>query len=106
MKWFGQIYTERRADRAQEFIRHLYQNTGTVPRIWFTTAGAAMIQVDEHGQSLLDDFVGLFALYVDHESDAAGVVFKLWIVEALLFGWSVVCHLVTFETDFFELIVA
>ena len=85
----------------QEYIRHLYEDSCAVTRVGFTAAGAAMIKIDEHGQCLPDDLVGLFALHVDNESDAAGIVFELGIVEALLFGCSVVFHLVTFTSNFF-----
>jgi len=85
----------------QELVRHLQEDSGAITRIGFTAAGAAMIQIDEYGQCLLDDLVGLCALHVDDESHAAGVVFELGIVESLLFGCSVVFHLGTFKSDFF-----
>ena len=46
-----------------------------------------MCQVDENLQALGDDVVGLYALDVDHEANAAGVVFVSRVVETLL-NWE------------------
>jgi len=98
---FGQLHPQQCADLVQKLVRHLQEDAGAVAGIGLTAAGAAMIKIDKHGQCLLDDLVGLFALHVGDESDAAGIVLELGIVEALLFGCSVVFHLVTFTSDFF-----
>ena len=54
-------------------------------------ARTAMIQVDQNLQPLLDEVVGLAPLHMHHDPDAAGVVFKLRIVEPLL-GRKPACH--------------
>jgi hypothetical protein len=43
-----------------------------------------MVEVDEDLDALLDDLVGLLALHVHHEADAAGVVLELGVVKSLL----------------------
>jgi len=43
-------------------------------------------QVVEGEQGLLDDIVGLFALHVDNETNAARVVLKASIVKAFFFS--------------------
>ena len=43
-----------------------------------------MVEIPEHLDRLLQNLVGLAALDIDHESHAAGVVFKPRIIEALL----------------------
>ena len=83
---------KRRTDRTKVAVRHLQKNPGTVSGIRFTAAGAAVVQIDKNLQRLTDDFVGLFPFNVDNEADAAGIVLKLRIVEALLNWWSVFFH--------------
>ena len=63
---------------------HLQQHAGTVAGIGFATAGAAMVEVDQDLQALLNQVMGLAPLDVRHEPDAAGLVFKLRIIEPLL----------------------
>ena len=65
-------------------MRDLQQNAGAVAGVFFTAARAAVIEIFQHCKRLLDDLVGPFTFDIDHEPNAAGVVFKLRIVEALL----------------------
>src|SRR5580698_6723028 len=65
---------------------HLQQHAGTVAGVDLTAAGAAMIQVAQGLGGVLQNLVGLAALYVDNEANSAGIVLKLRIVEALLPG--------------------
>jgi len=81
-----------RTDRAKVAVRHLQKNPGTVSGIRFTAAGAAVVQIDKNLQRLADDLVGFFPFNVDNEADAAGIVLKLRIVEALFNWWSVFFH--------------
>ena len=67
----------------QELVRYLDQYTGSVTRVCFTTASTAVVHIDEHGERLPDDFVRSIALHLAYKSDAAGIVLKLGIVEAL-----------------------
>ena len=64
-------------------MRHLDENARAVAGIGLAAAGAAVVQVQQHLQGLLDDRVGLPALDVDDEPDAAGLVLELRVVKAL-----------------------
>ena len=64
-------------------MRHLQQNAGAVAGVFFTAARAAMIEILQHRERLLDDLVGLFTFDIDHEADAAGVVLETRIVQPL-----------------------
>jgi hypothetical protein len=65
-------------------VRHLHENSRAVAGILLAAAGAAMIEIFENCQRLVYDLVRLFAFDVDHEPDAAGIVFKSGIIESLL----------------------
>ena len=69
-------------DLAQEPVRHLNQDAGAVAGVRLAAARAAVQQVDEDLQPLLDDAVRAAALDVDDEADAAGVVLVARIVQA------------------------
>ena len=71
----------------QEAVRHLDQDAGAVAAVGLAAARAAVQQVDEQLQPLLDDRVRPPALHVDHEPHAACVVLVLRIVEALRPRW-------------------
>ena len=62
------------------------QDARAVAGVGLAAAGAAMVEVAQDLQGLLHDLVGLAALHVDDEADAAGVVLELRIVKALLGG--------------------
>ncbi len=68
---------------AQEGVRHLDQDAGAVARQRIGADGAAVRQVLQYLQPLLDDGVGFFALDVRDEADAAGVVLVGGIVKTL-----------------------
>ena len=82
---------------------NLHENAGAVAAVFLATASAAMIEILQDHERLLDDFVRLFALDIDDKADAAGIVFETRIVKAL-FGrqtrlshrftlhWSLPCH--------------
>src|SRR6266545_3924545 len=70
----------------EEGMRHLDQDAGAVSRIDVAAAGAAVHQVLQHRQGLAYDRVGLSALDVHHEADAAGVVLVGGVVETLRWG--------------------
>ena len=67
----------------EEAVRHLHQDAGAVAGVDLASARAAMQQVDEQLQRLADDAVGLLALDVNDEADAAGVVLVPRIVQPL-----------------------
>ena len=72
---------ERRGDLAQEAVRHLHEDAGAVAGRGFAAAGAAVQQVDQDAQPLLDNRVRAAALDVDDEADAAGIVLVDGIVQ-------------------------
>ena len=80
----GQANIRLSANLPEKGMRRLHQDARAVARIDLAATGAAVVQVDQNGQRLFDDLVGLKALDVDQETDSAGLVFKLWIVKALL----------------------
>ena len=68
---------------AQERVRNLQQDAGTVASKRIGADRASMRQILEYLQPLLDDGVGFLALDMGDETDAAGVVFIGRIVESL-----------------------
>ncbi len=79
----GQGDAELAALPGEEGVRHLDQDAGAVSGIDLTPAGSAVEEVLEHLEGLADNGVGLPALHVDDEADAARVVLVSGIVEAL-----------------------
>ena len=65
-------------------MRHLHEHAGAVAGVDLAAAGAAMIEVLEDLDALLDDGVRFAALDVHDEADAAGVMLELRVIEALL----------------------
>ena len=77
--WPGVGQVDARAflhDLLEEGVRHLDQHAGAVAGVDLAAAGAAMIEVHEHLDALLEDAMRLAALDVDDEADAAGVVLE------------------------------
>ena len=68
----------------EEPVGQLEEQAGAVAGVWLRAAGAAMAEVEQDGQGLADDLVGLLALDVDYEAYAAGVVLEAGVVKALL----------------------
>jgi hypothetical protein len=68
----------------QEQVRHLDENAGAIAGIVLAAAGAPVAKVDQDGESVADDRVGFAPFDVDDETDAAGIVFILGVVQALL----------------------
>ena len=65
----------------QKLVRHLDEDAGSVTRIGLAAAGAAMIQVSQDLEPLLDHRMGLGSLDVGDKADAASVVFEVRPVE-------------------------
>jgi len=76
----------------QELVRHLHQNASSVAGVRFSTARTPVVDVQQDRQRLLYDLVRLLPLHVYDEPDAAGVMLKLWIVEALFWWQFVTVH--------------
>ena len=67
----------------EEGVGDLDEDAGAVTGVGVAAGGAAVGQVDEDLDSLEDDLVGLAALDVDDEADAAGVALGARVVETL-----------------------
>ena len=66
----------------EEGVRDLHQDAGAVAHQRVGADGAAMLEVLEDPQPVLDDPVRLLVLQVDDEADAAGVALVRRVVEA------------------------
>ncbi len=69
----------------EELVRDLDQDAGAVAGFRIAAAGAAVRQVDQDLDALDDDVVGLVAVDVGDEANAAGIVLVSRVVETL--GW-------------------
>jgi hypothetical protein len=76
-------------------MRWLDQNARAVPGIGLAPAGAAVVQVVQHLQGLLDNRMGLAAFDIDHKAHPAGLVLKLRIIKPLFARWPSVQTLTT-----------
>ena len=65
----------------EEGVGNLDEDAGAIAGVRLAAAGAAVLQVDQHLQTARDYRMGSAARDVDHESDAAGVVFEAWVVQ-------------------------
>ena len=66
----------------EERVRHLQDDARAVTGQRITAGRAAMHQVEQDIDALLDDIVRGLTLDVGHETNAAGVVFELRVVES------------------------
>ncbi len=74
---------ERRALLLEEAVRDLGEDAATVAELGVGADGAAMVEVAQDLQALLDQPVALAVLHVGDEADAAGVFLVGGVVEAL-----------------------
>jgi hypothetical protein len=70
-------------DLAQERVRHLDQDPGTVSGGRVGPGGAAMVEVPQHLETLLHDVMTGDTVETRDETDAARVVFVRGVVQAL-----------------------
>jgi len=61
-------------------MRSLQQNARAVACVFLAATGAAVFQIEENSNRLVDDVVGLAAVQIDDKTNAAGIVFELRIV--------------------------
>jgi hypothetical protein len=80
---------ERRRDLSEEAIGNLDEDAGAVTGVGLAAARAAVQQVDQHLQPLLDDAVRAPSLDVDDEADTARVVLVTRIVQTMSGGRGV-----------------
>ncbi len=67
----------------QKAVWNLQQDAGTVTRVDFAAAGAAMIQIAQYLDGLLQDAMRFAPLDVHDEADPAGIVLVGRVVKAL-----------------------
>jgi hypothetical protein len=77
---------------AEEGIRNLDQDPGTVAHQWIGTDRSAVIQVLQDQQALLDDRVTFLAPDVRYKTDATGIVLVGWVVKPLPFRYGGIHH--------------
>ena len=70
-------------DRAEERVGDLRQDADPVAVVGFSSLGASVVEVAQHGQCVLHDFVALASVQVDHKADAAGVVLIGGVIKTL-----------------------
>jgi hypothetical protein len=86
---FGQAEVH---DFAVERVRNLEQDAGTVAGLRFGAPGASVFEVAQCDQRLAHDAVISPSGEVGDEGNAAGVVLKLFVVQALPGSWCVAGH--------------
>ncbi len=86
-----QMQTDRWRLMREKPVRHLDQNTGAVAGIGLAAAGAAMFQIDQDLQGVLNDLMALAVLEIGDEADAARVMLVARIIKSLRF-WLDVWH--------------
>ena len=65
-------------------IGGLDQDAGAIAEQGIISGGAAMLEISQDLQTLLDDGVAFPVLDVDDEADAAGIMFVGWVIQTLL----------------------
>ena len=79
-------------DRSEQRVRDLDQDARAVTDRGVGTGGAAVVQVDQRRDAVVDDRVAAAALDVGHGGDTTGVTFELWVVQPLGGGCCRVLH--------------
>ena len=69
-------------------MRGLDEDTCAIAGIGLATASAAMVEIQKDLQGLANDGMGFLAFDIDDETNSAGFVFELGIVQALLWRRS------------------
>ena len=67
----------------EEAMGHLHEDAGAVAGVRLAAAGAAVFQVEENLDRLLDDVVRFAVVQVDDEADAARIVFVPGVIQPL-----------------------
>ena len=67
----------------EELVRDLHQDAGAVAGARIGADRAAMLEIAQDGERVLDQLVGLAALDVGNEADAAGILVERRVVEPL-----------------------
>ena len=78
--------------RAQERVGDLGEDARAVAGVGLGAGGAAVVEVAQRGEGLVDDLVGRRAGQRRHEGDAAGVVLVPAVVQTLGLAACAVSH--------------
>ncbi len=70
-------------DLLEKSVRHLHEDARPIAGIGFATTSPAVVQIDEDGQGIANDFVRFFPLDIDHKPHPAGIVLELRVVQPL-----------------------
>ena len=79
----GSLKPSLSAFLGEELVRDLHQDAGAVAGARIGADRAAVLEIAEDGERVLDDLVRLAALDVGDEADAAGILVERRIVETL-----------------------
>ncbi len=82
MAGLGQIDAEFGGLAREELVRDLHQNAGAVAGARVGADRAAMLEVEQDFQRVVDNLVGFAAFDVGDEADPAGILFQRRIVES------------------------
>jgi hypothetical protein len=80
MAGLGERDAERSGNHLEELVGNLHEDAGAVAGERVGADGAAMGQVLQDLETLLDDFVARPGLQGGDEADTAGIVLSFWIV--------------------------
>ena len=81
-----------RADVGEEVVGHLDEDAGAVACVHLAATGAAVLEMFERRDAIIDDLVRPLPLEVYEKADAAALVLAGWIVESgRLRSFSAVC---------------
>src|SRR5258708_27198073 len=86
MSGLRKLDAEAVALAGQELVGNLEQDPGAVARVDLAPAGAAVLEIEQDLDGILDDIRGLTSPQVDDEADAAGVVLVTRVIETLRTG--------------------
>ena len=84
----GELEAELGGPVLEEAMRHLEQEPRAIAGLLVAAHGAAMLEVNEDGGGVADDFVVGFGVEPGNESHAAAVMFVARMVEPLWLGLS------------------
>ena len=85
----GQMEAELGRFLLNKSVGHLKEDARAVTGIGLATTSAAVLQVKQDLQGVLDDFVGLAILQIGDKTHAAGVMFVRRIIKSLRAGFDV-----------------
>ena len=89
---FGQAESQSIAGVLEKGVRDLEQDTGAVAGILLAATCAAVVQILQNRQCLLDDPMGLFALDINNEADATSIVLEFGVIKSLFGRETGLCH--------------